>query len=474
MSLQGESKEIVGLPSLASVILNKKKALKRIFEKKFVGFQFSTPDQNQSLIGLLYQSRVPQNEATKQPFDFEDSNANSSLADMSADLASNFSIGSDDSDADDKVVEAHSMNPRQQLALTVKNWSRTAENDENILQEGAVHALIALTSTEDSLIKKWCAQALYNLSTRPNNRKALLSLGAAGGIIAIANNTRNWKAAKLCVLTLCNLSIEEGSEETLLGEHAQLSLVSFLSARGHFLLPLCAKALYNLTQVSRYSNSLERVIKALLNLPSLIGFFDPTIVLLKAIVNCTRFPELHVRILEDSSLPAFFTGLHAVQPKTPEIANHVCRFVRSLSENEKRRMDLILRGPAKLLAEYNEHCDAEGRRQLIKAMSNIVDCALVFPPKAVVNSLTMLADIATHAMTLSAHDEVVMEHGVYCLHSLAKVQFIGSSTKFWPWVTTEASERVVDIVGICLFSTKPLTQYYAILTAADIFVNDSW
>jgi hypothetical protein len=83
-------------------------------------------------------------------------------------------------------------------------------------------------------------------------------------------------------------------------------------------------------------------------------------------------------------------------------------------------MDLILRGHVTLLAEYNAACDTEGRRQLICAMSNIVDCPLVFPPKTVITHLSVMVDICTHCIRIS-DDACVLQHGAYCLHMLTKV-----------------------------------------------------
>ena len=462
----------VPLSAQASSALNKKRALKKTFEKKFCGFRFTTLDENLSMLGMLYHSRTPITESNAA-LDFDDNNVNFNPGEIASSLGSSFSVGSDDSDEEEEDSHAHSLNPRQQLAMTVKNWSKTRENDKSLLEEGAVHALIALTSTEDPLIKKWCAVAIYNLSTRPENRKQLLDLGAAGGIISVANNSRNWKSAKLCAMTLCNLSIEPDGEETLLAEHAQISLVSFLAVRGHFLLPICAQALYNLTHVSKYSSSLERVIKALMNLPTLPGFYDPNYILLKSIVNCTRFPELHSRIIEDSCFTTFINAMMALPQKTSDIALDVFTFIRALADSEKRRMDLIVRGPVKLLEIFNECADNNARRQLIKAMSSIVDCQLTFPPKTVEAQLSHLIDICVRCISLS-EDVVIFQHALFALYSLSKVQTITPATKFWPWCSLQSTNGIIDIMEKCLSTDDLLTQYYAILTCYNIFFSDSW
>ena len=52
---------------------------------------------------------------------------------------------------------SNNMNPKQQLAITIKNWANIPDNDENLLNEGAVEALNDLSTLDDEKIKKNCA-----------------------------------------------------------------------------------------------------------------------------------------------------------------------------------------------------------------------------------------------------------------------------------------------------------------------------
>jgi hypothetical protein len=447
--------------------LHKKNALKKIFEKKLVGFHFATLDEDQSLLGMLYHSRIPLSEANARG-DIEDSHANLNPIEVASVFGSKFSSGPDDSDDDEENdVLPTDSNPRQQLAHTVSNWSRIPENHKAILQEGAVHAIIALTGTDDFKIKKSCIRALYHLSLQSGNRKELIGLGGAGGVIAAGNNMNKWKYTRYCATTLCNLTIEPDCEGTLLGEAVHISLITYLG-RGSPFVPVCAQGLFNLTQIDlnlgyskgnilRVISALERVIKALLTIPyphkDIINAFDPTMIILNGIVNCTRFLDLHNRILEDSALNGFFEKLYNIPEKTSALALNVCLFIRSLTEMrevkddsinkeqeqdeerkkaDKKRLELILRknydqaqrknyGPCDLLAVYNDHCDDEGRRQLIKALSNLVDCSLVFPFNEMDEYLSRLMDLCTHSISLS-NDPLVHQHGIYSLYALEQLR----------------------------------------------------
>lgn len=102
----------------------------------------------------------------------------------------------DGGNVDDEITSK--LDPKQRLALTVRNWSVIPENDEHVLNEGAIEALIALSALEDVKIKKACSGAFYHLSRRERNRAKLISLGAVAGIVSVVNvgGISNWDVAK--------------------------------------------------------------------------------------------------------------------------------------------------------------------------------------------------------------------------------------------------------------------------------------
>ncbi len=109
-------------------------------------------------------------------------------------------ISGDDGSSDDEEsvedVEAETnigvMNPRLRLAVTVKNWTMNPDNHAKILEEGAVHALIALAGVEDAVIRLNCITALYNLTSKGNIREELLMIGVTNGITIVCMNLRTW------------------------------------------------------------------------------------------------------------------------------------------------------------------------------------------------------------------------------------------------------------------------------------------
>jgi hypothetical protein len=161
---------------------------KRLFKKNIVGDLFGTSYGEHSLMGFMYRSRIIENADSKE--NTQEKKKEENLQIDSVVSSSEIAESESDSDHDTKMLK--NMNPKQQLALTIKNWSAFPENDEHIIKEGAVYALIALSHMDDSTIRKCCASSFYHLSSREKNREELLAIGTTAGVITLAMQARNW------------------------------------------------------------------------------------------------------------------------------------------------------------------------------------------------------------------------------------------------------------------------------------------
>jgi hypothetical protein len=160
---------------------------KNLFKKNIVGDLFGTSYGDHSLLGFMYRSRIIEKSDGK--VDTQEKKEENLQVDSV--VSSNEIIESDsDSDQDAKMLK--NMNPKQQLAMTIKNWSVFPENDNYLIKEGAVYALIALAHMDDSTIRKCCASSFYHLSSREQNREELLNIGTTAGVITLAMQARNW------------------------------------------------------------------------------------------------------------------------------------------------------------------------------------------------------------------------------------------------------------------------------------------
>ena len=126
-----------------------------LFKKSICGDIFgSSMSGGNSMLGMMYQSRTK----TKGLFDHSDMDRlnEDDVDEDELDGSQKLDVG-DSSGSDDDSINA--LNPRQQLARTINNWSEHAANDNHIMREGGVHALIALAAFDDPGIKKCVATA---------------------------------------------------------------------------------------------------------------------------------------------------------------------------------------------------------------------------------------------------------------------------------------------------------------------------
>jgi hypothetical protein len=161
------------------------------FKKAIMGDIFSSQRMGDTMGGLMYRSRVIERESSNSKLKSEEKvKEETSFIDS---MVSSVEVEDTDSDSDNELRMLKRMNPKQQLALTIKNWSVSPENDTHLIKEGAVYALIALSSIDDTSIRRCCASSFFHLSSRAANREELLSIGTTVGIVKLATlYGRSW------------------------------------------------------------------------------------------------------------------------------------------------------------------------------------------------------------------------------------------------------------------------------------------
>lgn len=434
----------------------KENTSKVAFKKKICGDIFgSSMGGENSMLGMLYRSRV-QEKLIKSIKKDEDRSEETLVESKSTENIDVLDGSSDSENEGDEIA-----NPRHRLALTIKNWSYNEANDEYLLTEGAVHALIALAGSEDHRIKQCCASALYQLSCRERNRSELLNLGSATGVITIAMSVRHWKIAKLCAQTLCNLSMEPNCEAVMAKEGAILALVILLSVRNQRLAPVCVQALYNLTCVENNFKGMERIVKALLTLPSVN--FDATPSIVGAIVNCSRFPSLRNRIIEDGALQTFSAvvnslGHRDVLEERDAVVYNISSSISQLSETVLCRGDMISKGTIELIQQILPYCNDKSRLLVMKALHNLLLVIETFPSTIFEIGVNVVTDVINQTF-----DETTLQYAAVCFHVFTRENMRG---------IPRLAIRMVKSLPRLLLCSNPISQYYAIITTSQMFFSE--
>jgi hypothetical protein len=129
-------------------------SLKRIFVKNICGDLFGS----QPLPGMIFRSKIglPPKRIADSDVNSPESIARGSKERLLSQVKRE-SSGHLEKDNESTDRMSQKLNPRQQLALTMKNWSAISANDAHLIAEGGIEALVALSSIEDVKIKKSCA-----------------------------------------------------------------------------------------------------------------------------------------------------------------------------------------------------------------------------------------------------------------------------------------------------------------------------
>ena len=161
----------------------------KVFKKSLFGDKFGTHTSSEYYSeALMYRARIMDRVKESKQVTEEKQEDFSQTGSVNSGL----DAGESDSDSDNDFKQLRTMNPKQQLAFTIKNWSDSPANDNDIINEGAVYALIALTHVEETSIRRWCATSFYRLASRENNRRRLLNIGVTTGVVSLAMQVKKW------------------------------------------------------------------------------------------------------------------------------------------------------------------------------------------------------------------------------------------------------------------------------------------
>jgi hypothetical protein len=268
----------------------------------------------------------------------------------------------------------------------------------------------------------------------------------------------NRKVAKLCALTLCNLSMEVNGEAIMAKEGAILALVVLLGIKGQSLLPICVQALYNMTSAYDHFKGIERIIKALLNMSS-VGF-DYSDFLVKALVNCARYSWLRLRIIEDGGI----NSLHTLLPNLPSAENrselvfNMLTALHSLSESSGCRSEMLLKGTVELLNSLLAYSDEKDKLLIIKILHNFLQSPLTLSLSAFETST-----LITYHITINTSFVSTIQYCSACFHIITREKLRG---------LRHLASPIISAMSILLKSEDAITQFFAISSAGNLFFEN--
>ena len=254
--------------------------------------------------------------------------------------------------------------------------------------------------------------------------------------------------------------MQANGEAVMAGENAVGALVQLSTYRGPALLPICVQALYNMTSAVEHFKGIERIIKAFLNISS--SGFDHSVFLVRALVNCSRYSWLRLRIIEDgalSCLHGLLGGLASMDHKKSLVFD-ILTAMRSLSDSAGCRVDMIQKGSVEILNALLPYTDEKGKLLTIRILHNFLQTMSSLNK----HMFEISVQIATNIVS-TAKKETTLQYCAGCIHLFTKEEIRGIK---------HLAIRIIDSMSILLKCPDPLTQFFAISSSGNLFFNNLW
>lgn len=243
-------------------------------------------------------------------------------------------------------------------------------------------------------------------------------------------------------------------------ENAVGALVQLSTYRGPALLPICVQAMYNMTSAAEHFKGIERIIKAFLNISS--SGFDHSVFLVRALVNCSRYSWLRLRIIEDGALTclhALLTSLPAMDHKR-SLAYDILIALRSLSDSVGCRADMVTKGSVEILNSLLTYTDERGKLLTIKILHNFL-----LVSSSMNKQMFEIAVVIATSIVATSKKDVTLQYCAACLHMFTKEEIRGLK---------HLALNIIDSMSILLQCQDPLTQFFAISSSGNLFFNNLW
>ena len=322
--------------SMASPGAGQRKPFGVVF-KPYGGDTFGT--RGKYTEGMVYQSRLTRNNKKKKGL-----------------LASFFDPGrpkvhTPREEEDDVVSEISvDLNSKQRCAATLCNLSSIPENIENLVNEGALEAVVKLAHGDDTTVAHNCAVTLCNISSSHMAAVRLVrgvsgsnNGGTAFDAVIALSHSESEDVRTVCLLTLYRLSQVPALEASMVAGNAVPALMRLRHESPECAL-IMARTIFNLANVKEVYLRIEKVIQGAVTIAS-------TATTNKQLVCCARTfktlgnkVDLRARLLEEGVMAACITMLNKSADSDivhTELVELCCSVLHDLASCPRNRLSMV-------------------------------------------------------------------------------------------------------------------------------------
>jgi hypothetical protein len=231
------------------------------------------------------------------------------------------------------------INVKLSCALSLCNWSRNPANATRLASEGAVRAIIQLSQEKYQKVTKYCAAAFRFMSEFPVLAISMVEEGAVKTICELVNVVSDDFLLHNLAIALVNVTRINGKEAQVVESGVIFSAFVHLISSKPELGATCVRGLYNLTCVDAYYPSIERVIRAIVQLVTLsaAGTVTPKVkhICAAALCNLSDLRNARPRMVEEGTIGSLQALCKGAETRTRRICAVILQNLSSTSSNGK-------------------------------------------------------------------------------------------------------------------------------------------
>lgn len=335
---------------------------------------FEEPDEAQATMALTYMSRLSsglwggvEKKYAEPEEHHEHKGHEQSVGSVSQTLGDNGIIG----DLNTRSVGSASaegvskLMKRRRIALSLATLASKPDRLETIVNEGAIGAIIELSSISDPIVLKSCASAFSLLAKEPSLRKKMHDGGALQAIL-ILSMTQNTLVRTECIKAMSNLMCEDGYESKSVRDGLPYTLMKIVDMSDN--IEPVLTCLLNLTCVNDKYTRIEEVTDAMLQLVGKKLTLAQESYVIKGLANLSALKSFQQRLLEDGCMTILDKALRQAPDADRILASTV---VRNLTTCYRTRPKLLDHNIVAMLVSMSRDDLEEVKFLAVKALYNL-------------------------------------------------------------------------------------------------------
>ena len=254
---------------------------------------------------------------------------------------------------------------RRRIALSLATLASKRDKLDTIVKDGAISAIIEMSTINDMIVLKSCASAFSLLAKEPHLRKKMHEEGALQAILSLAVSP-NALVRTECIKALANLMCEDGYESKAVRDGLPHTLLKIVDHNEN--IDSVLTCLLNLTCVPDKYTRIEEVTDTMLQIVAKKLTVQQESYVLKGLANLSALKSFQQRLLEDGCMAILDKAMKQAPGPDRIIAGTV---VRNLTTCYRTRPKLLDHNIITMLVSMSRDELEEVKFLAVKALYNL-------------------------------------------------------------------------------------------------------